>query len=348
MPRLHLFNPENDLALAADVDHYTPPAAARRLSEAGELLPLYWADDGDIVLVHPSRVAAARRFAASLRPGVGIASSAPADFIPDPWGWSRDTRRRYLNAGISAENLPSDDELRSWRMLSHRRSTIPLNLSLGLEPPVEIWTSEEGLARVKELDYNAMLKLPWSSSGRGVFGVNSRDDQAIKARIESHLRRQGSIMVERRRGLKNDFAALYYADDQTVTFKNLSFFVTEGHEGRYGGNLLASDAEIQEVIGVDTSKIVKRVGLGLANLLVDSGYRGWIGVDMFTYIDSGSLCVNPCVEINLRRTMGVVARELYLRGHRGLLRVTTSSGRPLLPSGDFTFSLGDSVSCLAR
>ena len=35
MSRVHLFNPENDLALAADVNNYTPPVADRRLSEAG-------------------------------------------------------------------------------------------------------------------------------------------------------------------------------------------------------------------------------------------------------------------------------------------------------------------------
>ena len=352
MPRVHLFNPENDLALAADVDNYTPPAAARRLSEAGELLPLYWADDGDLVLVDPSRLGAARRFAASVRPDVEVSSVCPPGFLPDPWGWSRDTRRRFLRAGVSAENLPSDAQLSLWRLLSHRRSTIPLNRSLGLVPPVEIFTPEEGLREVKALNYNAMLKLPWSSSGRGVFGVNSHDDQAIKAQIASHLRRQGSVMVEKRKGVENDFAALYYADGEHVEFKNLSLFLTEGQGGRYAGNLVASDADIQSVIGIDTAETVLKVGLGLDNLLKDSGYHGWIGVDMFTYLDSGHLTVNPCVEINLRRTMGVVARELYCRGHRGLLRVTPNIGdassRPILPSGNFTFTLSESISCLTR
>ena len=352
MSRVHLFNPENDLALAADVDNYTPPVAARRLSEAGELLPLYWAEDGDIVLVDHSRLDAARRFAASIRPGVEISATCPPDSVPDPWGWSRDTRRRYLRAGISSGCLPSDAQLSAWRQLSHRRSTILLSQSLGLIPPVEVHTPEQGLNEVKSLGYSAMLKLPWSSSGRGVFSVNTYDDQAIKANIASHLRRQGSIMVEKRCRVENDFAALYYVDNERVEFKGLSLFLTEGQGGRYAGNLLASDAEIQSVICVDTAPIVQKVALGLDNILKTSGYTGWVGVDMFTYFDSGNLIVNPCVEINLRRTMGVVAKELYLRGYRGLLRVMATEGdplcHPLLPSGKFTFSLCESISCLAR
>ena len=50
--KLHLFNPENDLALAANLDHYTPPKAAVDLRRSGALLPMWYADAGDRVLCH--------------------------------------------------------------------------------------------------------------------------------------------------------------------------------------------------------------------------------------------------------------------------------------------------------
>ena len=49
MHSLHLFYPENDLALARDLDNYTPPPAASRLRKSGETLALWYGDDGDKV-----------------------------------------------------------------------------------------------------------------------------------------------------------------------------------------------------------------------------------------------------------------------------------------------------------
>ena len=56
---LHIFNPGHDLALAADIDNFTPPHAARALRASLDYLPALWAKDGDVVLV--GDVAHARR-----------------------------------------------------------------------------------------------------------------------------------------------------------------------------------------------------------------------------------------------------------------------------------------------
>ena len=51
MPRLLYFNPENDLALAANDPHYTPPASALRMATDLQLLPLHWAAPDDLILL---------------------------------------------------------------------------------------------------------------------------------------------------------------------------------------------------------------------------------------------------------------------------------------------------------
>ena len=50
MPAIHLFNPENDLALASGMPFYTARPNARALHDAGAALPFWWAEDGDMVI----------------------------------------------------------------------------------------------------------------------------------------------------------------------------------------------------------------------------------------------------------------------------------------------------------
>ena len=51
MSALHLFNPENDLALAAGAERYTPPRAAAEMARCGQLFPMWLAESADSVLV---------------------------------------------------------------------------------------------------------------------------------------------------------------------------------------------------------------------------------------------------------------------------------------------------------
>ena len=51
MMKLHVFNPDHDVALACDTDAFTAPHAARELRADLSYLPALWADDGDMVLV---------------------------------------------------------------------------------------------------------------------------------------------------------------------------------------------------------------------------------------------------------------------------------------------------------
>ena len=72
----------------------------------------------------------------------------------------------------------------------------------------------------------------------------------------------------------------------------------------------------------------------LETLLRDTEYQGYLGVDMMIYQDSESNCflIHPCVELNLRMSMGMVARGVLSCGflfRRG--RATTTSSRESFP-----------------
>ena len=49
--KLHIFNPEHDIALAANQPRFTAPHAGRQLRADLGFLPALWAADGDMVLV---------------------------------------------------------------------------------------------------------------------------------------------------------------------------------------------------------------------------------------------------------------------------------------------------------
>ena len=52
------------------------------------------------------------------------------------------------------------------------------------------------------------------------------------------------------------------------------------------------------------------------------GYNGPVGIDMMIVRDdSNEPQIHPCVEINLRQTMGMAAVTLSERGERGSMRI---------------------------
>ncbi len=331
---VHLFNPENDLALAAGAEYYTPPAAGIAMRRAGELLPLFWAEDGDTVLVEPAAVSKAKAFAAILRPDVEVNTVCDPCMTPDPWGWSLYTRRLFMKAGMDEERLPGRDLIDRWRQLSHRRLTLDIRRMVGADEAYECFSYDEVNQAVACLDGRAVVKLPWSSSGRGVFYLDPQHNSHVISQIDGMLRRQGSVMVEPFRERIADFAALFFMRDGSAWFRALSYFNTMDG-GAYAGNVIAGDDEIKALIGVDPDKMIARLAVALENS-IGASYEGWLGVDMLTYCDSmGNVAIEPCVEVNLRRTMGVVAHELYLRGYHGVMRVYSGAipegYRDLLP-----------------
>ena len=99
-----------------------------------------------------------------------------------------------------------------------------------------------------------------------------------------------------------------------VCYLGLSLFHTEN--GAYTGNILAAEEEKQEMINRYISenllcKIRDKICAYLG-ALYKGRYTGPFGVDMMVVRgeDNDTFLLNPCVEINLRRTMGHVALEL--------------------------------------
>jgi hypothetical protein len=99
-----------------------------------------------------------------------------------------------------------------------------------------------------------------------------------------------------------------------VRYLGLSLFHTQN--GAYIGNILASKEEKQEMINryipEELLTSVKEKICAYLGPLYRDQYAGPFGVDMMVVKGEGNhrFLLNPCVEINLRRTMGHVALAL--------------------------------------
>lgn len=317
MNRLHIFNPENDFALALGRRSYTPDKGAAAIRREGQLLPLWWAEEGDYILVDSAgAVESARIFCDRWNIRAKAVCFAPPGATAEPWGWSHYTRRELIERGCDPHRLPSEGFLDRLRMLSHRRSSIAVGRSLGLtdkQLPVEATTVGEAMDAVTRFGGDAVAKLPWSSSGRGVIYSNGSPPATFRGYIEGMIRRQGSVMIEPLYDRTRDFAMLFTASNETVNFDGLSTFLTD-KRGFYAGNLVDSQKAIADRIGVDTTHLISPLQNILHELTAPIGYEGPIGVDMLLYDDhSGRQQIAPCIEINFRRTMGMAALAIARR-----------------------------------
>ncbi len=344
---LHIFNPEHDLALACNRPNFTPPHVARRLRACLGFLPALWAQDGDAVLV--DNVEAAEKeyaktlmrlhrrvdgnrmrrvmFTADATSVVGDtnanlpSSSALQPKNPvaiSPWGWDGALRNQLLRQGVAKELLPSLDEVDDIRMLSHRRLAAELLSRLKMDGTVgeaqALGKYEDVVAFVS--DYaDVVLKAPWSSSGRGLRFVDSFIDAHREGWIKNVLNAQGSIMAEPRYAKVKDFGMEFCCcADGTVVYEGLSLFATQN--GAYTGNVLATERVKEQMMARYLSPLllenVKALIIENMTILLRGRYSGPFGVDMMVVAreDGEGFLLHPCVEINLRRTMGHVALSI--------------------------------------
>lgn len=327
---LHVFNPEHDLALASGLSNFTAPHAGRQLHYDLAWLPALWAEQDDVILVEnveKARRAVSRRKARPcLLADKHQLAALPVDRI-DPWGWDKALRASLLRMGIREELMPTDEALDQMRQLSHRRTAAMLLPQLqdeGTTGTACECTSTEHVRQLAAHYGRIVLKAPWSSSGRGIRFLDHQLPN-VDNWLRNIIARQGSVMVEPYYRRVKDFGMEFMSDGQgTVTCLGLSLFHTAN--GAYTGNILATEQAKREMLGryiplslLDATQ--QRICHLLGEVFKDK-YQGPFGIDMMVVtppdIPEGEelsplpggragCLLHPCVEINLRRTMGHVA-----------------------------------------
>lgn len=327
---LYVFNPENDLALANFGKNFIPPRSALTMRDDLAVLPLWWAGCGDAVLV-PSAEAACR-FAAGYGgwiPDVQWVSDAAVSGLQavSPWGWSPLFVNEMRKSGCPDRLLPDDDWLATYRILSGRRQAVDLLEALIRDEAFgRQWrdrlcgrsyycTSEADIMRCLSAYGDTILKAPWSGSGKGLRLGRGGYVPPLVGWCRRLLEEQGGVVVEPLYDRKFDFAYEYFVEADRVVYKGLSVFATT-LRGTYGGNWVAPERVKEKWLSAyvpeDLQAGLRQAQAEWLSRRLCGKYQGWLGIDMMCCVSpqTGGYVVHPCVEINLRRTMGVVS--LYL------------------------------------
>lgn len=346
MKTLHIFNPEHDIALAANLANFTAPHAGRQLRADLGFLPALWAKEGDDVLVDNVEYAekAWRRVACRVVQllGLSVPSEETISFLGgncqfprrrpsvslgetnavSVWGWDKALCTTLKRKGVPESLLPSDTQLEHIRQLSHRSVAGGLLRQLQTEGTVgESYECREAAEVEALLDRygRVVMKAPWSSSGRGLRFLSTERTpfQTQAGWFRNVVERQGSMMVEPYYNKVKDFGMEFSADGAGhIRYEGLSLFHTVN--GAYVGNILATERTKREMLSrYIPVEWLDNIQQKIQSALALGNYKGPFGIDMMLVRqEAGSKrqearCVlHPCVEINLRRTMGHVALSL--------------------------------------
>ena len=337
--KLLVFNPEHDLALAANLSNFTAPHAGRQLRADLGFIPAIWAAANDFVLVENVEDAERRFLRLTRRPfGRFIAKDLLCKLqfsAVDVWGWDLAIRAYLLRWGVEAVVMPTVTQIDAIRQLSHRRHAMQLLESLQMPGTIGCASETDQMDIIADRLHRGehlVVKAPWSSSGRGVRFMEGDMNIYDNGWVRHVIEKQGSVMVEPYYNKVKDFGMEFVSDGKgLVSYVGLSLFQTSN--GAYTGNILASEDEkehmISRYISVDLLKAIRQKICTLMGVLLKDRYAGAFGIDMMVVRrdDGDGFLLHPCVEINLRRTMGHVAISLteHCSGLPKLMRIEYNS-----------------------
>lgn len=226
----------------------------------------------------------------------------------EAWGWDARIVHELHKRGCPSHLLPNHEQLAHIRRLSSRQTAV--GILPDLPGDFRSWwcNSMEEVDKLRQtIEQPLLLKAPWSCSGRGVFPYN-------EARLRKVLREQGGIEAEPLYDRVADFAMEFRCLGGDVEFLGLSAMLNPPG-GAYGGNLVMTDADLLRLMTsyVDASDIqaVRQALIEAIRRHIAPHYTGPLGVDqMIVRLAPGRYVLHPCVEINLRHTMGHIAIEV--------------------------------------
>ena len=286
---IYIFNPEHDLCVANGDENFVPPRSA-----------VGFAKENIVLSGHMKRPNKQRR-----------------QIIP--WGWNHSLRKRLIKEGIDPASLPSEEELQFIRTHSRREFALDVHSRLSYVDPQVIGkdyrivaTSISETEAFISANGSAVLKSPLSGSGKGIRFIREGLSESDEGWCRKTIEKQGSVIVEQRFEIIMECAMLFECHHEGIDFIGYSLF--ESRNGAYSRNILASNEEIEDIITRYISRdTLIAVREGLTSILADTlvgHYEGFLGVDQMICQAASPIFI-PVSEINLRMTMGLIARNQY-------------------------------------
>jgi len=323
MNKLFVFNPDHELALANDDENFMPKQNVAQLADDLQLLPLWLQKQGiseeyciNSNNINDSWCTIVRLLHLKYR-AVDKTEYFKITNLK-VWGWNKAIRKKLLLEGIDSKFCPTDGQLKLIREITNRKTTVSAFEYLRdnffdyhLPNTPKILTLKQVVKYLKG-NSNFVLKTPFSSSGRGVFLNNH------KLKADSLRNCANGLIVEDYLNVVQNFAMEFRVKSKTeIDFVGYSLFNNKNGGSQYHCNILMSDEKIEKLLSNYVGlPIIEKAKEKIINFLKKQIAEVWfffdyIGVDMMIYEKYTKYYLNPCVEINFRPTMGIIAHEFY-------------------------------------
>ena len=321
MNRITVFNPEHDMALANGDRHFIAPRNIREM--ARDLAPLLDIVSGDGITVWGWDHAIKTHLRC-----MGIdAAMLPTDAALTALRTCSERKAaHHLLRAFHADHPHGPYTGES--LIAHNIEDIAAYATLHghiiLKDPLS--SSGKGLRHVNE----GGLPLPPSQGGgtsepseqsRG--GMSASSLEKVKNWANALIRRHGYLTAEPYYDKVQDFAMEFCIREGQCRFIGYSLFNTNPH-GRYESNLLMEDEKIESMLAryIPHSALheVRDWVIAHSHYIIPTGWDTtrhplYFGIDMMVVnfqssIFNSQFRIHPCVEINLRLNMGIIAHEV--------------------------------------
>ncbi|MCC8146764.1 MAG: hypothetical protein LIO93_10090 [Bacteroidales bacterium] len=327
---IHYFNPGNETAILNASRYYQPATNQVKMQKELAFLPAWYASASDYVLVPGDLTPEFRESIRKLQP---LASPiTEKDFTDrkgtlsgeevDLWGIAPNSIYYFEKINQAYQlHLQIPEWKEEYKQLSSRQTAHDiLKQLLNSIPEINknllpcyfntISDLEEHLIDSKT---NQLLKSPFSSSGRGLIWLPPEKlPRSEKQIIQGMLKRQRTVSLERVLDKQLDFSLHFKIENNEIHFLGYSLFHTN-KKGAYEYSILSHPVEQERIIASYIgSRLMEKVKDKLSGILLKTYgpfYNGNIGVDMLIYQSEEKYHLYPCVEINMRKSMGYLALE---------------------------------------
>jgi hypothetical protein len=360
LPDIYLFNPTSDFAIANGSPFWQPNKVLQKMEADLSILPSYFAHPSDYVLVEqiPSEnfIGILTKTDIDL-PEFVFRNNALKNSVFQqlsfgkliPWGWCPAAHNLLspLKGSVSHEFRSSPvfnwtDKSRYYysrefalQVLNHFQSEFSSENILDKQNSGKICTTQNEIERLIQQWGQLMIKAPWSSSGRGLQPITKAPvHPKVWERVMAIIKEQDYLVAEPLLSKTADLAFQFEINKGIVRFIGLSHFFTD-QKGQYQGNHLNGmpdiyTHEIKSFILNIRNEIIE----GLISVIEKTGladsYEGFFGVDTLIYTENNRLKINPCLEINLRCNMGLLAlhlEKLLTPFKKGVYRIFFQPGK---------------------
>ncbi len=320
------------MALANGTISYMPPKNLQTFEKDLAFLPSYFAENDDAIIMDakPDLKFLKTWFELGL-PKLNylsfseIKASIPYNHLR-PWSWDQTVHHKFKNILSNCSDDFKQSPNYTWnnehKLFFSRNSANRVQKYISKNvinrsnvyipcPAINIYSIEEMHEWLKNKN-RAIIKMPWSSSGRGIHIIDEKSGKNINYDwIKGAIKQQGFVTAEPLLKKVFDYSfQLNINRNGTIDCLGYSYFINDSKGHFIGGNINwpPKKNEVSEFLNNSTlQEATKLLISGIKTIEPHIFYEGPIGVDAIVYLDDkGNYKIHPCVDINWRYNMGLI------------------------------------------